>query len=370
MAPFFQVLNPRHLLHQLAIPLLLQSGPLPSRTKLPAGQTLAWGTTFSQLQCRYLGLDYRDAFRQICNLGFKQIRLCSYWNEIEPQQNQYDFSILDWLLEESEQRGIGVILAVGMKVPRWPEFHFPEWLSQRYDTGPSEIAVDQRSPAIAEHTIRFVDAVVNHMRHASAIRYWQIENEPFTHLEITGGRFLSSEFVKQEVELVRSLALPQHKILLTGSISLPLANVTEDEVAFQDCLSLADAVGINVYSKVPIGQSQYYLEPQPPFWQTLQTWQSQIVARGKAAWIAEAQAEPWEPNQLVALQGIYHPSCSPAQATALVQRLSTLGYGTILLWGCEYWYWHERQGRSFWWRAMRRLLQSNIGDTSKKKGER
>lgn len=315
------------------------------------------GTTFSQLQCRYLELDYRAAFRQICTLGFDRIRLCCYWNELEPQENQFDFTTLDWLLEECDRHNIAVILAVGMKVPRYPEFHFPDWLSDRYETGRGKTPLDQRSPAVAEHTLRFIEAVVQHTRQAAAIQYWQIENEPFTRLEIAGGRFLSAEFIRQEVELIRQLT-PDHKLLLTGSIALPFADAPEDETALQACIAMADAVGINVYSKVPLEQTAYYLEPQPAFWQTLQRWQTQIQQQGKETWIAEAQAEPWEPHQLVATKGIFHPSSSPQQTVDLVQQLVDLDYQNILLWGCEYWYWHQQQGRSFWWDRMQQMLQA------------
>lgn len=318
-----------------------------------------FGTTFSQLQCRYLELDYQTAFRQIAALRFDWLRLCCYWNEIEPQANQFDFTILDWLLEECERCGIKVILAVGMKVPRWPEFHFPDWLSDRYETGSGKTPLDFRSPAVAEQTLRFVEAVVHHTRQASAIHYWQIENEPFTRLEITGGRFLSADFVQQEVHLLRQLIHPHQKILLTGAITLPFGNAAVDEVAFQECLSLADAVGINVYSKVPIGQSCFYIEPHASFWKTLQSWQTRLQTSNKAAWIAEAQAEPWEPHQLVPTKGIFHPSSSPQRAADLVQKLVALRYQTILLWGCEYWYWHLQQGRPFWWEAMQQLIQAD-----------
>lgn len=322
-------------------------------------QTL--GTTFSQLQCQYLGLDYQTVFRQICRLGFDQIRLCCYWHELEPQPNQFDFTTLDWLLQESERHQIDLILAVGMKVPRWPEFHFPEWLSNQYETGRGYAPLDQRSPAVADQTLRLIDAVVNHTRHAAGVKYWQVENEPFTQLEITGGRFLSYQFVEQEVNLVRQLALPNQKVLLTGSISLPFADAAADAAAFQQCLAMADAVGLNVYSKVPLGQTAYYLEPQPAFWQTLHTWQRQLALHHKEIWIAEAQAEPWEPNQLVATQGLFHPSSSPQQAIDLVQRLIAVGYPNILLWGCEYWYWQQQQGQSTWWAAIQQLIQAQPG---------
>jgi hypothetical protein len=340
---------PSRLQHSFALPWAAFRPvlPLPAQVKL--------GTTFSQLQCRYLGLDYRDTFRQICGLGFDRIRLCAYWNEIEPFPNQFDFTALDWLLEECDRHRIQAVLALGMKAPRWPEFHFPDWISQRHETGAGATPLDQRSPGLGEATFIWLEAVVQHLRHAPALAYWQIENEPFTRLEITGGRFLSPGFIRREVGLIRKLA-PQQQILLTGSIALPSANTPEDETALQDCLALADAVGLNVYSKVPLGQTRYYLEPQPAFWQTLQRWQTQIQQAEKAAWIAEAQAEPWEPHQLVATRGRLHPSASPTRTVQLSHQLASLGYETILLWGCEYWYWQRQQGWPDWWKTMQRLI--------------
>jgi hypothetical protein len=313
------------------------------------------GTTFSQLQCRYLGLDNRETFQYLCSLGFRQVRLGSYWNEIEPIENQFDFSTLDWLLDESHRCGIEVILTVGMKAPRWTEFHFPNWLSSRNDTSGSSQPID-RHPEIRDRTLHFLEQVVDHTRSAPAIKYWQIENEPFARLEITGGRFLSEPFVRQEVERVRSLALPHQKILLTNAITLPAAQFPTDDRAFRTSLALADAVGINVYTKVPIGNSPFYVEALPPFWNKLKQWQQILVTSGKEAWIAEAQAEPWEPNELVAVKKIDYPSSHPARVQTLVTRLTAIGYTTILLWGCEYWYWHQKNGRNSWNLMVQRLL--------------
>jgi Beta-galactosidase len=313
------------------------------------------GTTFSQLQCYYLGLDYQDAFRQICDLGFDYIRLCSYWHELEAVENQFDFKTLDWLLEESDRREIKVILTVGMKAPRWPEFHFPKWLEAYYDTRASDQPID-RNPTIAEHALKLIDAVVSHTRDASSVHYWQVENEPFVQFEITGGRFLSPKFVQQEVELVRSLARSQQKILLTAGIHLPNPQPADDQ-AFDASRKLADAVGINVYTKVPDGK-QSYLEPTKAYWRKLQIWQQVLQDDRKESWIAEAQAEPWEPNELVPVRKINYPSSSPVQASELVRSVAALGYGTGMLWGCEYWYWSQKKGRSHWWDAMQNLAHS------------
>jgi hypothetical protein len=315
------------------------------------------GTTFSQLQCRYMGLDYQQVFREICKLGCKRIRLCSYWNEIESVENQLDFTRLDWLLEQSDRAGIEVILTVGMKAPRWPEFHFPDWLQARYDTGGHPEPIDRIAP-IADRGLRFTQAVVNHTRQAPAVKYWQVENEPFTRLDITAGRFLSYGFVQKEVELVRSLMLPGQKLALTNAISLPQANLREDDRAFEASLSLADAVGINVYTRVPAGNSPFYLQPFPIYWRRLQNWRQQLVAHDREDWIAEAQAEPWEPGHLVAMHRLEHPSSSPRQAAQLVSTLTKLGYSTVMLWGCEYWYWQRQQGAEAWWLGMQKLIQA------------
>ena len=314
------------------------------------------GTTFSQLQCRYLDLEVQDTFRQICRLGCDRLRLCSYWHEIEPMPGKFDFTQLDWLLTESQKYGVEIVLTVGMKAPRWPEFHFPDWLKSRYDTTNSQVAIDQNR-AIAEHALTFIAAVVGHTRSAPNLKYWQIENEPLTRLEITGDRWLSAPFVRQEVSLVRRLALPGQKLVLTNAIALPSGNLPTDEQALQISQSLVDCVGFNVYTKVPAGRPSFYLQPLPTYWQTLQRWQTQLNQNAKAPWIAEAQAEPWEPDQLVPTKRLDYVSSSPQQASRLATFLASLGYETVMLWGCEYWYWQKRQGREAWWQAMQQLIQ-------------
>jgi Beta-galactosidase len=313
------------------------------------------GTTFSPLQCYYMGLDFRQAFNAIATLGLDRIRLGAYWNVIEQQPGVYDFSELDWLLEQCAAHQIEVALSLGMKVPRWPEFHFPQWVSDRADTGAGDRPLDQRSPVVAELALNFVDRVVEHCKTAPAVKYWQIENEPFTQLAIAGGRWLSPEFVQREIELVRSRKLLPQKILLTNAIHLPTPKLVEDAPAFQASLRLADAVGINVYTKVPTGNPGQYLEPTPQFWQTLQDWQGALRSADREAWIAEAQAEPWEAQQLVAMQKLNYPSASPLRLRKLTHQLRDVGYGTILLWGCEYWYWQKQQKQHLWWWQVKQL---------------
>jgi hypothetical protein len=39
----------------------------------------------------------------------------------------------------------------------------------------------------------------------------------------------------------------------------------------------------------------------------------------------------------------------------LVDRLARSEYSTVLLWGCEYWYWQKTQGRNLWWWTVKQM---------------
>src|SRR5581483_8742725 len=62
-------------------------------------------------------------------LGMKQVRLVSYWGDIEPTKGSYDFSTLDWEFALANQYHTKVSLAVGLRQPRWPECHQPDWVN-------------------------------------------------------------------------------------------------------------------------------------------------------------------------------------------------------------------------------------------------
>src|SRR5690606_13511296 len=59
------------------------------------------GVSFSTKYAHEMGIDWQEAFRYtIDDLGFKYLRLMSYWDQIEPEDNQFNFSELDWQMDE------------------------------------------------------------------------------------------------------------------------------------------------------------------------------------------------------------------------------------------------------------------------------
>ena len=96
-----------------------------------AAEPVRIGTTFSAKQCGYLQVDAKKTLKEILQTKFDLIRLSAYWDEIEPQDGIFDFSSLDWQIAEAKARQIPIILTVGMKGPRWPEYFIPPWLLTR-----------------------------------------------------------------------------------------------------------------------------------------------------------------------------------------------------------------------------------------------
>ena len=163
--------------------------------------------------------------------------------------------------------------------------------------------------------------------------------------------------MQKEIDLIKPKIDPKQKIMLTNAVSLAPIDFGRDEQAFEHSRSLADIIGLNIYTKVPIG-SRFYLQPFPAYWRKIAKWQQSISEFKKEAWVAEAQAEPWEWKKLTVTEKLQYPSTSPDKAIQLVTELAQIGYGSVLLWGCEYWYWHKKQSSNVWWDAVTNLIQS------------
>ncbi|MEK7083499.1 MAG: hypothetical protein AAB972_04955, partial [Patescibacteria group bacterium] len=158
-----------------------------------ANRMTTWGITFSGKYSRALGLDWQDNFKAIVEeLRPKKIRLISYWDHVEFSHGVYDFSETDWLLEQLRGKPIKVIFALGLKVPRWPECHLPDWARDL-------------SPEAREEALRaYMSAVIARYRDNPNISVWQIENEPFLRFGKECPSRVSG-FLEKEIALVRSL---------------------------------------------------------------------------------------------------------------------------------------------------------------------
>lgn len=326
--------------------LLGQAGPCPARAEV--------GTTFSQVQCEYLGLDWQKAYLELLTDGFGIIRLGAYWDRIEHRENVYDFAELDWQIEHARRNNLPVVLCVGMKAPRWPEFFIPAWVADSiYLKFGADVASNEY---LAERTLKFITAVVCHYRNNPAIRYWQIENEP---LNRSGPKnwWINKSFLEKEIALAKVLD-PRHRPVIVNIATYPnpairffaQLNISNDPVA--EAIEACDILAVNVYPVV--GQRLWGIKFC--FWtkpRQRRAYLSRIAEasrrKNKPVWATELQAEPWEPGQLVHVTGDMPITCMPESFAQSYDELTTLGIDTVLLWGTEYWYFRElRHGDENW----------------------
>jgi len=151
-----------------------------------------FGVTFSRQQAEGFGLDWQKTYIDILdNLGVRYLRLSAYWSDIEPVRGAFDFKILDWQIEEAKKRDAKVLLAIGRKLPRWPECHMPGWAA--------ELDAEDQNRAV----LGMLEVVVARYKDESAIWAWQVENEPLFPFGICPPS--DREFFEEEVLFVRAL---------------------------------------------------------------------------------------------------------------------------------------------------------------------
>jgi len=125
---------------------------------VPRKQNLKYGVTFSQkFSTELVGDDWRKNYLAILDdLKIKNLRLVAYWDILEPNENKFNFEDLDWQISEAEKRGAKIILAMGLKVPRWPECHIPEWV---------------KGEGIAGRLIKYEEILINRYKNNKNIWY-------------------------------------------------------------------------------------------------------------------------------------------------------------------------------------------------------
>lgn len=292
------------------------------------------GTSFSQRHLDYIGLDFDQALLELTQFGFDIVRLGCYWDDIEPKQDTFDFSLTKKMLDACEQAGLDVVLTIGMKAPRWPEYFVPSWLKAR-------------TPAELETSVlHFIERCIEEFKQYTCIKYWQVENEP---LDPSGPHewAISRELLAKEVALVKKL--DEREIIVTF-----WGNELSKRNLYTQVTDFADFIGIDMYYKVPLGNTGAYWKPND----SDRKLQKIIAEYPRPVWIAELQAEPWEPYE------VYTEDANPKSINHELllknyQRACTLGADTILFWGFEYWLWKREHGDSRMWDTAKDLVRNN-----------
>ncbi len=281
-------------------------------------KNIAWGVDFSAKQTDFLKLDEKETYLAILDdLKARNIKISVHWDLIEKEQGKYDFSDLDWQVSEAEKRDAKIVLAIGMKTPRWPECHLPQWVrNMNEDSQQEEILNELRT-------------IVLRYKDSPSISAWQVENESL--LNFGACPWMDANFLKKEVAFVKSLD-PNHPVIVTDSGELSLwlriSNIGED------------VVGVTTYKRVweqQIGRYVSYIYP-PVFYAR----RAELVAMlfHKKVMGSELQAEPWCANSIMnSSLAEQAETMNPQQFEYNVRFAEATGIDTFYFWGAEWWYW-------------------------------
>lgn len=287
-----------------------------------AKQPLQLGVSFIPDYAQSLGVNPQDNFDALVDIGVDHFRLVSYWSDGERTKGVYDFSQLDWQFAKAEKAGSKIILTVGLRQPRWPECHIPEWVG------------DEPRRVWQPQLFDYMTAVINRYKASPSLQSYQLENEYF--LKGFGTcRDFSRQRLIDEYNLVAKTD-PKHPIIVgrsNNALGTPIGKPTPDMFS------------ISVYKRVwDAGVTHRYLEYPFPAWYYGFVAGVQKIVTGKDMIIGELQAEAWPPH------GQQIPKTSLAEqnksmnADMLTKRFKygeDTGMRGIYMWGAEYWYYRK-----------------------------
>lgn len=288
------------------------------------------GVTFSPRAAEFLGLDWKDAFMATLNdLQPDTIRIPIYWNVLEPNKDDYHWEDFDYQLDAIKQTNTQIILAIGHKLPRWPECHLPEWIANESN----EEEIEAELYAMVE------DVVIRYKDHPNLVAY-QVQNEVLFDFgdcpEWSGKRSRLKGLIERVKEIDRDTKVTTSD---SGELSLWLRTSTLP----------IDALNVSLYRAVYNEKHDYFYWPVNPYYYKLHAlfvkpFVSELI-------ISELQLEPWGPTSVEALdQEEIYKSITPIEMINRVDFAKRTGASTILGWGVEWWYYMKevRNDSDFW----------------------
>lgn len=285
-----------------------------------------YGVSFSTKQCRAFDIDEGKCLDWLLtDAGFRRFRLMSYWNEHEKSKGKFNFKALDAQINQIEAVGGVITLCLGVRQPRWPENHWPEWAWKT--------TKEKRSEAL----LKYIEKVVKRYKKRECIISWQLENEAL--LKQFGRRpEVDRERLKQELALVRKLD-PKRPIIMSTSNGwgVPMRQPIPDIVGFSyyGIMHKNDAYHRTIHRPWLFKLRKSFIK----FW-----WQ-------RSSFIHELQCEPWGPASIWKMSITEQDnSMDIYQIEQNIRDARKVNAAPIDLWGAEWWYWrlHVHDDPSIW----------------------
>ncbi len=304
-------------------------------------KSFEFGATYSARYAEAIELDKKETLAAILDdLKVKNIRIPIYWDLTESSEGEYDFSEIDWQLDEIQKHGGNVILIVGEKVPRWPECHAPQWVGSE--------KLEVRNGKL----LKYVTQIIKRYKNNPTVKYWQVENEPY--LPFGNCPNYDSEIVDQEIALIKILD-PSRKIIVTDSGELSL---------WLKAARRADIFGTTLYRSVVSNRFKIAFDyPIGPNFFKFKYWLIKKIANQKNIFICELQGEPWLRGWTTDFPlNEQLESMNAEKLRGNVEFAKKTGFSPIYFWGAEWWYWLKtKKDHPALWDEARQILNSAGG---------
>ncbi len=306
-------------------------------------ENINYGVNFSDKYATEMMMDWKDVYIKILDdLGAKNIRLVAYWDDIEKENDKFDYSNIKWQLDEAQKRDVNVILAVGKKVPRWPECFEPKWWQKMSSSDEKE-----------HELIDFVKRTVVELKPYGAIKIWQVENEPFFPFGECSP--FNIETLDKEISIVRSLD------------ARPILTQDSGEGGFWvNSFKKADYLGISMYRKIWYDFWGFFGGDFIYFKYPLANWSYKLKADllripYDKIIITELQGEPWGPGLNSLLDDKEKDkTMSVNDFLSTITYAQNAGFKDLYFWGAEWWLWEkEKNNNPYYWETARALFRNS-----------
>ncbi len=322
-------------------------------------ENMEWGISFSTEGARGIGLDWKETYLAILDdLKPERVRIASYWTQVEKEPGVYDFSDVDFQLVEAEKRGLDVVLAIGMKVPRWPECFIPEIYGGNKEVIGEENALDPplKKGEIKERReaalLAYEKAFFERYKGNKTVKIWQVENEPFLPFGDCPKGAITEELVDKEVNQAREILGKEAKIMVTDSGELSL---------WIESAKRSDVFGTTLYRTIYNHRLGYVTYPISPMFFRIKGMLVNIFTDAEDIIISELQAEPWGPKWIIEMdKEEQYKSMSPEKLRGIAEYAQKTKFSQAYLWGAEWWYWLKvNRGEDEMWETGREIINSS-----------
>ncbi len=307
-----------------------------------------YGVSFSRFHADELGLNWKETYLAILNdLGVRNFRFSAHWPLTEPEEGKFNFEELDFQMNEAQKAGASVILAVGRRLPGWPECHEPQWV--QVESGKLKVESEQKDYK-RQRILKYIETVVNRYKNYDNIKYWQVENEPYlTFFSRSTCGELDDEFLKKEIAFVKELD-PSRAVIVTDSGEFG---------TWHQAYRQGDVFGTSMYLYIwnrVIGPFRYPIIPA--FFRIKKNLIS-LVYSSKPAIVIELSAEPWllEPIVNTPLE-TQLSRMDLDKLNEMINFSSKTGFDTFYFWGAEWWYWLKLNGHPELWERAKQLFEN------------